>query len=415
MPDQQQLSLAVHKGRKGWRWSVGIVLITTAVMVVLGAIVISHAEPILRERVTETLSTRFHGKVELDGFHVALFRGFQVSGEGLRLYGNSDPNTHQLGVQPLIAVAEFRFRTSIMDLFRSPMHVDTVYMKGLALNLPPREQRAQMRNMARRSEKIKIVVDKFVCDGAELVINTLKPGKLPLEFDIESLTMTRTGTNQPLHFDANLINPKPVGTIVSCGLFGPWQADSPRDTPVRGNYSFQHADLSTIKGIGGILSSTGQYAGTLNNLVVDDSTDTPDFRIESSGRPVPLHTDFHAIVDATTGDTYLRPVRAKIIDTPVVASGYVVRLKEPPGHRIVLDVAVAEGKIQDLLKLAVRTDPPIMTGTVQLNSKFDLPPGTSSVTERLKLAGHFRVLQAHFTNEKIQTKIDLLSMRTRGQ
>ena len=56
-----------------------------------------------------------------------------------------------------------------------------------------------------------------------------------------------------------------------------------------------------------------------------------------------------------------------------------------------------------------------MTGTVQLNSKFDLPPGTSSVTERLKLAGHFRVLQAHFTNEKIQTKIDLLSMRTRGQ
>ena len=42
--------------------------------------------------------------------------------------------------------------------------------------------------MERRSGKIKIVVDKFVCDGAELVINTLKPGKLPLEFDIESLT-----------------------------------------------------------------------------------------------------------------------------------------------------------------------------------------------------------------------------------
>ena len=396
-------------------WIAVLLLATTAILIVAGTIVASRAEPILRKRVVETLSTRFQRTVELREFHVSLLRGFQVSGAGLNIYGDTDPNIHQVGVQPIISVAEFRFRTGIINLFRSPMHVDTVYMKGLALNLPPREQRAQMRNIARRSEKIKIVVNKFVCDGAELVINTLKPGKLPLEFDIESLTMTRTGTNQPLHFDANLINPKPVGTIVSSGLFGPWQADSPRDTPVRGNYTFQHADLSTIKGIGGILSSTGEYAGTLNNLVVDGSTDTPDFRIESSGRPVPLHTDFHAIVDATTGDTYLRPVRAKIIDTPVVASGYVVRLKEPPGHRIVLDVAVAEGKIQDLLKLAVRTNPPIMTGTVQLNSKFDLPPGTSSVTERLKLAGHFRVLQAHFTNEKIQTKIDLLSMRTRGQ
>ena len=237
----------------------------------------------------ETLSTRFQSTVELKEFHVSLLREFQVSGAGLDLYSDTDPNIHQLGVQPVISVAEFRFRTGIMDLFRYPMHVDTVSMKGLTVNLPPREQRAQMRSMERRYEKIKIVVDKFVCDGAELVINTLKPGKLPLEFDIESLQMTTIGANQPLHFDAKLINPKPVGTIVSSGLFGPWQADSPRDTPVRGNYSFQQADLSTIKGIGGMLSSTGEYGGTLNNLVVDGSTDTPDFRIESGGRPLTAH------------------------------------------------------------------------------------------------------------------------------
>jgi hypothetical protein len=199
--------------------------------------------------VTETLSTRFHSKVELDGFHVSLLRGFQVSGEGLRLYGDTDPNTHQLGVQPLIAVAEFRFRTGVMNLFRSPMHVDTVYVKGLSLNLPPGEQRAQMKNIE-ATGKIKIVVDRFVCDGAELVINTLKPGTLPLEFDIEGLTMSRIGWNEPLHFDAKLINPKPIGNIISSGMFGPWQADSPRNTPVRGSYSFDHADLGTIKGIG---------------------------------------------------------------------------------------------------------------------------------------------------------------------
>ena len=410
-----QTPLPDRRTRQGrWHWIIAALLITTAILIVAGTITLSHAEPIVRKRVVDTLSARFGTDVALKEFHVSLSRGLQISGVGLNLYGVTDPNTHEIGIQPIISVAEFRFRTGIMDLFRSPMHVDIVYMKGMALNLPPREQRAQMRNLERRSAKIKILVDKFVCDGAVLVINTLKPGKLPLEFDIESLTMTKIGTNQPLHFDAKLLNPKPLGNVVSSGSFGPWQADSPRDTAVRGNYIFRHADLSTIKGIGGILSSTGEYAGTLDNLVVDGSTDTPDFRIESSGRPVPLHTDFHAIVDATNGDTYLRPVTAKIIDTPLVASGYVVRLKEPPGHRIVLDVAIAQGKIQDLLKLAVRTNPPIMTGTVQLNSKFDLAPGAASVADRLKLAGRFRVLRAHFTNEKIQKKIDDLSMRTRG-
>ena len=222
--------------------------------------------------------------------------------------------------------------------------------------------------------KIKIVVDKFVCDQATLIINTLRPGKLPLEFDIATLNMTRIGANKPLHFDANLTNPKPVGNILSIGSFGPWRTDSPRDTPVSGTYSFHNADLGTIKGIGGILSSTGHYAGSLDNIVVDGATDTPDFRIAISGRPVPLHTDFHAIVDGTSGNTYLQPVKARILDSWLVANGSVVRINTPKGHQVELDVVIAKGKIQDLLKLAIRTDPPVMTGVVQLKTHFDLPP-----------------------------------------
>jgi len=398
-----------------WRWIFGIALLSAAILGALGALLVSHAEPILRERITETLSARFHSKVQLDGFHVSLARGFQVSGQGLRLFGVTDPNIHEPGIQPIISVAEFRFRTGLMGLLHSPTHIDTVYVKGLSLNLPPREQRYQMNNLEPKGAKIKITVDKFLCDQAALVINTSKPGKLPLEFDIESLKMTSIGPGQPLHFDAKLINPKPVGSIVSSGLFGPWQADSPRDTPVRGTYSFSHADLSTIKGIGGILSSTGQYAGTLDNIVVNGTTDTPDFRIAISGRPVPLHTDFHAIVDGTNGDTYLQPVKATILDTWLVADGSVVRMKEPNGHRVQLDVTIAKGRIQDLLKLAVRTDPPVMTGGVRLKTNFDLPPGDAVMSDRLKLAGRFQVTQAHFTNEKVQNKIDALSLRSQGK
>ena len=397
-----------------WQWIVGISLLFVVAIAVVG-ILIFNARPILRTRVVETLSARFKSKVELDAFDVSMVKGLQVSGEGLRLFGDGDPNNHEPGVQPLIDVGEFRFRMGILDFLRAPMHVKTVYVKGLRLNLPPREQRAQMKNIGPEGGKIKILVDSFICDEAQLIINTLRPGKLPLEFDIKSLKMTSIGPEGPMHFDANLTNPKPVGNVLSNGWFGPWQADSPRDTPVSGSYSFNHADLATINGIGGILSSTGEYGGTLDNIVVDGKTDTPDFRIATSGRTVPLHTEFHAIVDGTSGDTYLQPVKAKILNSWVVANGSVVRTKEPNRHRVELDVVIEKGKIEDLLKLAVRTDPPIMTGLVHLKTKFDLPPGEPDFPKRLRLAGNFQVSGAHFTNEKLQRKVDSLSMRSQGK
>ena len=392
-----------------------MVLLMAIAAVIALSIVVSRAEPIIRARVIETLSTKFKAKVELDGFSVSLLKGFEVSGKGLRIFGASDPNNHEPGVQPLISVAEFRFRTGIADLFRSPMHVDTVHVKALALNLPPREQRSQMKSMGPKGGKIRIVVDKLVCDDTQLVINTLKPGKLPLEFDIASLRMTSIGPDDPMHFDADLTNPKPVGNVLSSGSFGPWQPDSPRDTPVSGTYSFNDADLGTIKGIAGILSSTGKYHGILDNIVVDGATDTPDFRIAISGRPVPLHTDFHAIVDGTNGDTYLQPVKAKILNTWMTANGSVVRIKDPKGHLVELDVVIERGKIDDLLKLAIKTDPPIMAGTVRLKTKLTLPPGDPDVSNRIKLSGSFQVSGAHFSNDKIQGKVDAISMRSQGK
>jgi AsmA-like protein len=397
-----------------WHWIVGISLLFIGAISVVG-ILIFNAKPILRTRVVETLSARFKSKVELEAFDVSLMKGFQVSGEGLRLFGDGDPNNHEPGIQPLIAVAEFRFRMGIRDFLRSPMRVKTVYVRGLRLNLPPREQRGQMTKLGPEGGKIKILVDSFVCDEAQLIINTLKPGKLPLEFDIKNLKMTNIGPDGPMHFDADLTNPKPVGNVLSSGSFGPWQADSPRDTPVNGTYSFNHADLGTIKGIGGILSSTGEYSGTLDNIVVDGKTDTPDFRVATAMRMVPLHTEFHAIVDGTTGDTSLQGVKARILNSSLVAHGSVMRTKDPEGHRVELDVRIEKGRIEDLLKLAVRTDPPIMTGLVRLKTKFDLPPGESDFAKRLRLAGNFQVSGAHFTNEKIQGKIDALSMRSQGK
>ncbi len=369
----------------------------------------------------ETLSARFKTKVELADFEVWIADGLNVSGKGLKVFGPTDTNPGAPGVQSLISIQEFHFRTGLMSLFRSPMHVETVYVKGMELNIPPKEDRQQLRDMRDSSgkrinkTKVAIFVDKFVCEDTELVINTYKPGKDPLIFQISHLNMKEIGPGQPLRFDATLVNPKPVGNIKSVGTFGPFREDVPRETPVAGEYSFTQADLGTLKGIGGILSSTGKYNGTLGKIAVSGATDTPDFRLATSGHPVALHTDFQAVVDGTDGDTYLQPVKARFLHSSFTARGKVIRTRNPQGHDIELSVVIDHARIEDLLELGVKTDPPIMSGPVAMKTKLSIPPGAADVANRLKLDGTFRITDGLFSNEKIQERIDSLSLRSRGE
>jgi len=403
-----------RKSGRIWLW-IGVVALSLLVASIITVrFVISHAEPIIRARVIQTLSTRFHSKVELVSLGVAMDGGIRVTGDGLKIFGTTDPNPYEPGFQPLINLREFRFETSLRSLFRSPMHIDTVYVDGLELNLPPQGKRQDVQSL-RSKTHVSIFVDKFVCRDTKLLINTSKSGRPPLEFDISELNLKDFGPGQAFQFEAILVNPKPVGDIHSNGSFGPWRPDSPRETPVKGNYSFTNADLSTIKGIAGMLSSAGQYSGTLGNIEVQGSTDTPDFRIASSGHPVPLHTDFHAIVDGTSGDTYLQPVNATFLGTALTARGSVVRMKTPHGHDVELDVTLEHARIEDLLQLGVRTEPPIMTGPAEMNTRLSLPPGEKSVADRLKLSGTFHVPRTHFANSKVQGRLDSLSLISQGK
>jgi hypothetical protein len=406
----------VAKQRQRWVWIGIIVCVVMAGILITIREVISRAEPILRARVIESLSNRFQGRVELATLNVSVMHGLEVSGSGLKIYGTTDPNPYEAGVQPLVSLPEFHFHTGIRNLFRPTAKIDTVYVKGMELNIPPRQERRKLtEKMRSQTRKISVVVGKFVCQDTKLLINTLNPDKPPLEFAISNLKMKDIGPGEPMSFEATLVNPKPVGDIHSTGLFGPWHEDDPRDTPVQGDYSFSNADLGTLKGIAGILSSTGKYAGTVSSIVVDGITDTPDFRIARSGHPVALHTEFHAIVDGTSGDTHLKPVKATLLHSTFTASGSVTRVRGQRGHDIELDVDVDHARIEDLLKLGVRTDPPVMDGPVKMQTKLSLPPGEGDVVDRLKLAGTFHVSGGHFSNEKVQSRLNSVSLRTSGK
>jgi hypothetical protein len=199
--------------------------------------------------------------------------------------------------------------------------------------------------------------------------------------------------------------------------------EDPGETPLNGSYRFEHADLSVFKGIAGILQSTGRYEGVLRDLVVDGQTDTPDFRLTNFGATVPLHTEFHAHVDGTNGDTWLEPVNATLGQSHFTAEGEVVRVPPgtakngtatPGGHEIALHVTVDRGRMEDFLRLASESGTPLLTGTLALKTTLEIRPGSATVEERLKLNGSFTLKDAQFSSVKIQNEVGQLSLRGQG-
>jgi hypothetical protein len=390
---------------------------------IVGAVGVEWAlrqmEPLMRKKVVETLSARFHSPVELDRFAMSVNKNVVVSGGGLRILYLAGPTKPDANPQapPMLTVESFAFRTGWRELLRPTTRLVVVKVWGLQLNIPPKEERgvAGRDDPKRRGQpKLGILVDRIECTDAKIVIETSKPGSKPLVFAIGSLTLTDVGAMKPLRYDAVLVNPRPVGNVHSTGRFGPWQGDNPRDTPVDGSYEFTHADLSSIHGLGGILSSTGRFSGTLGKLTADGVTDTPDFRLDISEHRMVLHTVFHAVVDGTTGDTWLDPVRAVVGHTVLAATGSVTRAAGVKGHNTDLAVVIEKGRIEDMLALALKASPPVMRGALTLKMHFFDPAGPVSVSRKMRLEGKFAVRGAMLNDPKLQGQVDSLSERARG-
>src|SRR5262249_34418438 len=97
----------------------------------------------------------------------------------------------------------------------------------------------------------------------------------------------------------------------------------PGDSPLSGDYTFDHADLGVFSGIAGILRSKGRFEGELDSITARGEADVPDFRLKRSENRLPLHTQFEVLVDGTNGNTTLKPVIATLGSTRFTTSGAV--------------------------------------------------------------------------------------------
>lgn len=472
--------------RNGWlRWVGAGLLVALVGLACVVAVLAHRAEPFLRAQIVHGLQKRFHARVELDSFHIALHSGLHgqwgvwAEGRGLRIWP-SDKAEEALGQderelaaevardKPLISVEEFHFHAPLQYKRDQPIVISVVQIQGLDILVPPKanppantgDVNAALNQSAPDTSKAAanaasgnttkgpstdagilsdVLVVRVECERANLVMETNKPGKIPLGFAISHMVLTGITTKDPIGFDADLTNPRPLGEIHTTGTFGPWQADDPGMSAVNGDYRFDHADLSGFKGIAGTLNSTGHYQGTLRSIAVDGVTDTPNFELTKFGSPMTLHTSFHATVDGTDGDTWLDPVDATLGQSHFTLHGQVVRLKiadvqgsatnSPDsgtsqaeavspfrgGHDIALNLNVDRARIEDFLRLTSHSGSPLLTGAVTVKAKLHIPPGQIPVQERLQLAGNFVLDKALFTSAKIQDRIEQLSLRGQGR
>ena len=414
-------------------WMAAALLVAIAAAGIAVSVAVRRAEPFLRVLIVDQLAQRFHARVELDSFHFSISNGLWAEGKGLRIWPPAEAAGMAVSAgigapRPLIALAEFRFHAPLRYVPGKPISIDRIELRGLDIDMPPGSHFTHQPGEPGASKPaatgpLRFEIGSMTCAGAELTLETSKPGKLPLTFAIQTLNVTHIDEGGRMNFDAVLSIPKPKGLLSTHGALGPWESQDPGSTPVSGSYRLANADLSVFKGVAGTLSSTGGYLGTLRELVVDGETDTPNFSLTHFGAAEALHTGFHAFVDGTSGDTRLEPVHATLGQSKFVASGQVARVAavddagvlRPVGHKIDLDVRVDAGRIEDFLRLTSRGGDPLLTGALQLQTTLDLPPGHDSVEHRLNLKGRFELSGARFSNAKVQQRIAELSLRGQGK
>src|SRR5579863_1580057 len=217
------------------------------------AVIAHRFQPLLRASLVQGLEDKFHTRVELDNFHVALGNGLSgewgiwATGKGLRIWppqhaGGDRPLETAVQATPLISLEEFRFHVPLRYERGKPVKISRVRLVGLKVVVPPRSERDKATGFESAMEKPKpaagargsrqsapstaaapavsaqaappaapgngmlsnVVVERIDCDRAELILETSKPDKLPLGFEIAHLVLRDVRAQAPMKFEAEL-------------------------------------------------------------------------------------------------------------------------------------------------------------------------------------------------------------------
>lgn len=377
-----------------------LLLLSSALLAAVVALLLIHRS-FSRTALKGELEDAIFGHAEIAAFHSRYFPPGCVA-EGVSLRHGSGPSP------PLIAVAKLSIRSTLAGLISGRRVSIRAY--GMRVFVPASGSREPIKFSNHSSVKI----IELTAANAVLEIGPHRSDKQPLRFLVHEIELRNIGTESPMLFNVKLTNPEPPGEIKASGELGPWNTRNFGQTPVAGEYVFQKANLGVFKGIRGELSSRGRFQGILERIGVQGETDTPDFRVKSSTHAVDLRTRFQALVNGENGDTQLQQVESRFWNTTVRSEGNVAGRSGRNGKEAIIHMASSDGRIQDLLRLFIKSQRAPMDGTVSFRATATIPPGKMPFLKKVTLIGDFGIEQGNF-KPRTQESLNKLSAGARGE
>jgi hypothetical protein len=399
MSEVRSDALRPRKRKSWWIWLIA----TIAILLVIAAILLARAWPFTQANVIRELELATSSHVRIGAFRRTYFPRPGCVAEQVTLERGTNPQD-----RAVMTMQRLSIEGNITRMLSR--HVALIRAEGAHLQFPPIGA-----GQPWKPTESSVIVDELIADGALLEFARHDSRQPKVRFLIDKFAGHHLASHDAMRFEVEVQNPTPPGEISATGSFGPWGADQVSRTPVSGNYTFRNADLGAFGGILGTLSSDGTFRGTLESIAIDGKTATPNFAVKGTPHRLALSSEFHAEVDSTNGDVTLHQVQARLQRTLVSSRGTVAEHRNEDGKRATLDLAVQNGRIQDLLLLFVSDPQAPLNGQISIAAKTVIPQGKEPFLRRLQMTGDFGIADAFFTKLKTQEGIDKLSTQARGQ
>ncbi len=385
-----------------WLRLVGLVI---AGLIITGIVLLGVHWPFSRNAVERAIRAATDRPVRIGTFRQSYFPPGCIA-------ENITVLTHRGGDNPpLIAIQKLVIQGSLTGMFRSPTLLAEVKIVGMHVRIPPKGP-GENHGIPLDSGSHGLAISKIVADGALLEFIPEDRGKEHFKLLIDKLLVRDAGSGKAMSYSAVLTNTEPPGIIRSEGKFGPWNPNDPGRTAVSGDYTYENVKLGVFGGISGTARAEGKFSGPLEHILTMGTVEIPNFHVQGSALTTRFALDYHAIVNGTNGDTWLQPAHARFLRTEVTARGPI----EGGSHKTAtFDMAVRDGRLEDLLRLFVSEKTAPMSGTVSLTAKAVWPPGPRKFLDKLRLDIDFGIGAGHFASEKTQGSIDRLSESAAGE
>jgi len=378
-------------------------------LVAAGVILLATHWPFSRDAITRALESATSRRVEIGGFSQSYFPP-GCTAENVRVLSDG-----QQDGQPLITLRKIVVQGSFTGMFTSPKRLARVKLVGMHLVIPHKGPHSTGVALNTGAGGKGLAISRIVADGAVLDFVKEERNKPPYRLTVNKLIVTGVNEGKPMAYQTVLTNTEPPGVIRAQGKFGPWHPNDPGSTQVSGAFTYTDADLGEFHGINGKLQGKGTFQGPLGHMETEGTTEVPSFHVSGSANAVHLNVSFHAIVNGTNGDTYLEPADATFLRSRLIARGGIEDGNGQQGKTATLAISVPSGRIEDILRLFVKTKSAPVSGAVSISGKLVWPPGPADFVRKIRMDLDFGIDRGRFTSENTQGTIDKLGKSGEGE